>query len=118
MRDILQKHPHGRIKVLVVWSLIRTADSRRAAESASGYLPDPRAEHFWDLWNFVVKLYGHQLRFPPTELAWNLFVVYKPHLIWRDQLPEPTTWMQALNIEHGPKYNPKLLQAELEKWLR
>lgn len=102
----------------MVWAPIRTQDNKRAAENASAYLPDARAEHFWDLWSYMVKVYTEQLKFPNDAIAWDIFLVYKPHLSWRDRPPEPTAWFQNLNIEHGSKYSRQLLKAELEKWVR
>lgn len=114
---MLEKHPRARVKVLVIWSLIRNADSQRAAQSASAYLPDPRAEHFWDLWNFSVKNYTQQLRFPADQIAWNIFVLYKPHLVWRERAPEPSLWMQSLGLDHGTPYSPEQLEKELQRWI-
>jgi hypothetical protein len=106
------------VKVLAVWGPIRAADNRNIAEAATGYLPDARAQHFWDLWSFTLKLYTAQLRFPKDTVAWDIFVVYKPQVFWRDQPPEPTAWFQNLGIQHGTKYTPKLLQTEIEKWVQ
>jgi hypothetical protein len=101
-----------------MWGPIREADSRSAAEIASGYLPDPRAQHFWDLWSYTVKLYTLQLAFPQNTIAWDIFVIYKPQLFWGAAPPEPTAWLQNLGLQHGTKYSPQLMETELEKWMR
>ncbi|MBI4456396.1 MAG: hypothetical protein HY644_10905 [Acidobacteria bacterium] len=85
---------------------------------ASAYIPDPRAQHFWDLWSFAAKAYTTQLKFPKDSVAWDIFVIYKPQLLWGETPPEPTVWLQDLNIAHGTQYSLKLLQAELEKWIQ
>jgi hypothetical protein len=113
----LEQNPKAKIKVFVLWGPIRTSDNRRAAEIASGYLPDARSAHFWDLWSYGLKLYTTQLNFPANTLAWDIFVVYKPQVFWGNAAPEPTVWLQNLGLNHGTKYTPKLLQAELEKWI-
>ena len=101
-----------------MWTLIRKSDSRRAAKSASAYLPDARVQHFWDLWKYSAEVYKEQLKFPKDKLAWDIFVVYKPNLQWAKTPPPPTAWMQNLHIDHGPRYTPELLQEQLEKWIR
>lgn len=112
-RKILTKHSDAKLKPLVVWTLIRRADSKRAAENASGYLPDPRAQHFWDLWKYSGKVYTKQLEFPKKTQAWDIFVIYKPAVLWKETPPKPASWMQNLHIEHGPKYTPEFLEEEI-----
>ena len=116
-RRILAKHPEAKLKALVVWTLIRRADSKKAAENASGYLPDARAQHFWDLWKYSGKLYAKQLRFPKKVQAWDIFVMYRPNVLWKETPPRPTTWMQNLHIDHGTKYTPELLEKEIMRWI-
>ncbi len=63
-----------------MWTPIMANDTRLSAVEASAYLPDPRAEHYWDLWRFTSKALTAQLKYPPEEFAWDMFVLYKPHL--------------------------------------
>ena len=88
-----------------------------AATRATAYLPDRRAEHFWDLWSFGLNTYTRLLHYPGNETAWNVFIVYKPQLPWRDKAPEPTSWMQDHQLDIGLKYKQGLLEQELEKWI-
>jgi hypothetical protein len=110
--------PDARLRVFVVWAPLLQYDSRTRASEASGYLPDSRARHFWDLWNFSTRLYTSQLRFPPEEMAWDVFVLYKPHLVWREAPPEPTAWMQNRGLDHGPPYSKERLAEEFGKWIQ
>jgi hypothetical protein len=91
-------------------------DSRRLAQRASAYISDSRVQHFWDLWRFGTRTYSEQLGIPPQE-AWDMFTFYKPHLIWRSTIPEPTFWMQNRNLEKGLPYNKEELEAEMLKWV-
>ncbi len=117
VRQLLSAHPKSKIKVLVLWSPLLEPDSNTAAKQASAYLPDPRAEHFWDLWSYGVNLYTKQFAYPENDKAWDIFVVYKPHLLWRNTPPEPTLWLQHRNINRGIKYSKERLQEELKKWM-
>jgi hypothetical protein len=108
--------PDARLRVFVLWAPLLQYDSRSRASEASGYLPDTRAQHFWDLWNFSTKLYSSKLRFPPNEMAWDIFIFYKPHLAWGAIPPEPTVWMQNRGLDFGTPYTKELLTEELKKW--
>ena len=102
----------------MLWSPILQNDSRTAAENASAFLPDTRARHYWDLWSFASRAYTQQFQFPKNRVAWEIFVVYKPGIVWKGKPPEPTLWLQALDLDIGTKYTPRLLEIELEKWIR
>lgn len=81
-------------------------------------MPDPRAEHFWDLWSFGSKNYTRQFNYPPNDIAWDIFVLYKPQIVWRDATPEPTVWMQHRDLKIGIPYSQEALETELQKWMR
>lgn len=91
-------------------------DTQRAASQASHFLPDDRAEHFWDPWKFGSRLYAQEFGIPENQ-AWDLFVFYKPYLAWRDRLPEPTFWMQARGLNVGERYSEGALEKALQPWL-
>lgn len=101
-----------------MWTPIMANDTRLSAVEASAYLPDPRAEHYWDLWRFTSKVLTDQLKYPPPEFAWDMVVLYKPHLQWREKPPEPTLFMQARDLKIGLKFDPEGLKAELKKWVQ
>ena len=108
--------PNARVKVFVMWTPIMPNDTRSAATAGSAYLPDPRAEHYWDLWNFTSKLLTQQLKYPPPEFAWDMLVLYKPHIVWREQPPDPTAFMQSRGLKIGTEFSQAALKAELQKW--
>lgn len=118
--QILQRLPNARVKVLVLWSPLLGRDSRFAAQDATVYLPDSRAQHFWDLWTFGVNHYTQKLKYPEDRLAWDIFVLYGTGIDWRSSgaAPDPSFWMQHHNLDIGPKYTKALLKSELEKLLR
>ena len=118
VQEILRQRPKAKIKVLVLWSPVLKNDSESRAINASAYLSDGRAEHFWDLWSFGVRLYTKQLRYPKGDIAWDIFVVYKPQLVWIQTAPDPTLWMQDRHLDHGLKYDQQLLETELQKWIQ
>ena len=120
MKQILKELPDARVKVIVLWSPLLARDNSFAAQDATSYLTDPRAEHFWDLWTFGVNHYTKKLNYPEGQLAWDIFVLYGNGVDWRTPGPdpEPSFWMQHHNLEIGPKYTQALLKSELVKLLQ
>ena len=53
----------------------------------------------------------------PTLEAWDMFAFYKPGLLWKDNLPEPTFWLQNRGLEKGTPYSKALLEQEMKPWL-
>lgn len=118
IQNILSKESSARIKALILWAPILGMDSKRAAQQAAAYLRDPRAEHFWDLWNFGRQHYNKKLQYPDDHSAWNIFILYKPHLAWHGDGPEPTVWMQGHHLDFGLEYTADLLHEHVKKWIR
>jgi hypothetical protein len=102
--------------VFLLWAPYLQQDSQATGQRASVYLPDRRVVHFWDLWRFGSRVYADQMGIPPLE-AWDMFVFYKPGLLWKDSLPEPTYWLQNRGLKKGTPYNKALLEQELKPWL-
>ncbi|HXK60684.1 MAG TPA: hypothetical protein PLP42_12415 [Acidobacteriota bacterium] len=100
-----------------MWTPLMANDTRHSATTSSAYLPDPRVEHYWDLWTFTSKVYTRQLRYPPNEVAWDMAVVYKPHLVWKNEPPEPTLFLDARDLNIGMKFSAEALKEELRKWV-
>jgi len=115
LQDILERHPEARITVYILWTPFMQNDSIRLAQRATAYISDSRVRHFWDLWRFGARTFAKQLKIPQLE-AWDMFTLYKPHLVWRKSIPEPTIWMQNRNLEVGIPYRKEDLEAELVKW--
>jgi hypothetical protein len=116
LQEILERHPDARVQVFILWTPFMANDNRTLAQRASAYIADNRVRHFWDLWRFGSRTYAQQLKLPPLD-AWDMYALYKPHLIWRDSIPLPTVWMQNRNLDIGTPYKQEALENELKKWL-
>lgn len=103
--------------MFVLWAPYLRNDNRTAAQTASSYLTDSRAEHFWDLWRYGSRVYSEQFDYPVHE-AWDLFVVYSPNTVWRDSVPEPFKFFQNRNLDHGTPYDKAKLEAALKELTR
>jgi hypothetical protein len=116
LQEILSQRPEARLKVFLLWAPFMQRDTLILAQRATGYLPDSRVEHFWDLWKYAARTYEEQLKVPKGQ-AWDMFVFYKPHLVWQESIPEPTFWLQNRGLDVGTAYTQENLQAGLEEWI-
>jgi len=116
VRKVLEEMPAAKVKVFVMWTPIMANDTRSAAVSSSAYIPDPRVEQYWDLWNFTSKVLTQQLPYKDPEIAWDMLVLYKPHLIWREGPPEPTLFLENRGLKIAEPVKAETVKAELEKW--
>ena len=116
LQEILSRYPEARVQVFILWAPFLAQDRLNLAQRASAYISDRRVRHFWDLWRFGSRTYSKQLNLPVTD-AWDMFALYKPHLVWRDSIPAPTIWMQNRNLKVGTPYEKEGLENELKKWL-
>ena len=116
VRSVLQGMPDAKVKVFIMWTPIMPNDNRAAAVSSSAYIPDPRVEHYWDLWNFTSKALTARLPYKAPEFAWDMLVLYKPHLVWRDGPPEPTLFLENRGLNIAQPVEAPTVKAELEKW--
>lgn len=58
---------------------------RRHAVAATGLLPDPRVQHFWND-QFIVGNHFREAAFGRT--AWDIYFLYGPEATWQET-PEP-----------------------------
>ena len=60
-----------------------------------------------------MKTFTSQLRYPRGEIAWDLFILYRPRLRWGPRPADPTVWLQNRGLTHGTVYTQNLLEKEL-----
>jgi len=116
LQEILNENPDARLEVFLLWSPFMRRDTLGLAQRATGYLPDKRVKHYWDLWKYASRAYEQQLKVPKGH-AWDMYVFYKPHLLWQESMPEPTFWLQNRGLEVGTPYTQEDLQTGLEEWM-
>lgn len=80
------------------------------------YLPDQRAIHFWDPWRFASRVYAKEFRFSEKQ-AWDMYVLYKPHLLWQESNPPATKWFQNRKLQVGTPYSKEALESTIMEWI-
>mgnify|MGYP001226523283 FL=1 len=118
IREFLEEHDNPSLRVFILWAPFETGDNLGlAGQAASRYLADARALHFWDLWKFGSRMYSDLLRITPENL-WGVVLVFPPGVTWETQPPAPSFWMQSRNLPVGAHFTKKLLEIQLEPWMK
>jgi thiol-disulfide isomerase/thioredoxin len=117
LQEILEKHPDGKLKVMLLWGPLMRSDTSSITIRAMEYIKDKRVDNFWDLWRWGYRTYTENLNIPEFE-AWDLFIFYEAGKKWGDQPPVPTFWMENRTVEYGPPYSKEAMEAELLKWIK
>ncbi|MFZ0426806.1 MAG: hypothetical protein WAO20_01730 [Acidobacteriota bacterium] len=103
------------MRVFVLWTPWMPTDTHSAASQATRFISDPRVVDFWDLWKWGSRTYSVEFGVPENQ-SWDMFIFYKPHIVWRDKPPEPTFWMQARGLDVGQAYSQEALEQALQIW--
>ncbi|MFH1965216.1 MAG: DsbA family protein [Acidobacteriota bacterium] len=117
LQEILEKHPDGKLKVMLLWGPLMQTDTSSITRRAMQYIKDKRVDHYWDLWRWGYRTYTENLKIPEFE-AWDLFVFYEAGKKWEEGPPDPTFWMENRTVEYGPPYSREAMEDELLKWIK
>ena len=71
------------------------SDVQDAALAATNTMPDARIQFFYDPAQLTGKAVAASLG-DSEEVAWDIYLFYKPGRIWRDLPPSPDTYMHQL----------------------
>jgi len=67
-------------------------------------VPDPRASHYWDDSERLMRDYQQVLGL--SEEAWDVYLLYAPDAKWDGELPpKPVYWMHQLGSRPYPRVN-------------
>lgn len=98
----------GELAAFVVWLPAIQSDNVEATGAAAQTLLDPRVRHFWDGDRSLGLAYTRTIQLPAGEnLAWDVFMLYRPGVRWGDSPPPPAGWMH----QYGP--GPGYLDIEI-----
>ena len=107
----------------VVWLPVLENDSIEAARGMRAGLPsDDRVSHFWDDGLIVSQGYHRVLKLGERQrrhrVAWDIFLLYRAGVIWKDAPPVPDFWMHQLFLDDVPKLETDALRGQLEQMLQ
>ncbi len=116
IQKILEAHPDGDLKVMLLWGPLMQTDTSAVTRRSMQYIRDKRVHHYWDLWRWGYRTYTEDLAIPEFE-AWDLFIFYEAGKTWGSEPPDPTFWMENRTVDYGPPYSREAMEKELLKWI-
>ena len=80
--------------------------------SATRFVYDSRAEHFWDGSAVLVHQYDTVLGL--GQDAWDIYMIFGPETKWEDSLPPaPSFWMHQLHLPARAGISGSMLQPDV-----
>jgi hypothetical protein len=106
-----------RIRAYIVWLPIFGGDFKGEAHKLSRGFADTRVSYFLDpeslsgiLWEEVLKT--------QREIAWDVYLLYRPAAGWSDQPPLPDFWMHQLSgVTKAPRFDVMKFKEALKSML-
>lgn len=115
-QKVLDQIDSDEIDAHIVWMPVLRNDDFEAAKRAPTLIPDERAKHYWDGDQDLGKLYGRIVDLPKgRELAWDIYFVFAPGVVWGDQAPAPTDWTHQLGRDERHLGEGDRLRAAVER---
>jgi hypothetical protein len=115
--DGLRRHPDNDVRVFVLWVLALSGDSADAAAVVAGdrFGVDSRAHHYWEEdggWSLASAFRPAIGLGPidPEQIAWDVYLLYRPGIRWDSTPPTPTDW--AHNLRYPPSVQDSPVGAE------
>jgi hypothetical protein len=90
-REILDRYPAARLRVLAVWFKMVPGDSRRLLDTS--VLSDPRVTYFWDQRKVVGRWFSHHVT-KRAGITWDAYFLYGPEARWNRE-PGPLVSMSS-----------------------
>lgn len=116
--NVLSQISDDNLAVHVVWTPVLASDNYKAATTAFEYVPDERATFYWDGDQDLGMAYGSVLDLPRgRRLAWDIYFVYGPDVVWDDSVPMPDVWNHQLGMDDRSLGDASLIRKSIEALL-
>lgn len=108
---LLAKQPDPRLAAFVVW-VPKLYGQASDVPTATRFVSDPRAQHFWDDSSVLVHQYDTVLGL--GEDAWDVYMIYGPQARWAGAVPPaPDFWMHQLHLPPRAGASGSVLNAQV-----
>ncbi|TDJ68620.1 MAG: hypothetical protein E2O39_12885 [Planctomycetota bacterium] len=101
---VLAAFPDAPLRVSIVWIEMVPVDDGESIAEASSLFTDPRVRHYHDVERRAGRAFAEGLL--PTSVAWDVYLLYEPGLLWIDRPPMPTYWSHQLGRIRTDHYHP------------
>ena len=94
-QSVIDKFPDADIKINIVWIKKLPGDSAQTAQKAAEVFTDHRVCHFYDPQKSSGKAIAKCVGWT-DQVAWDIYLFYKPEDEWTHIPPRPIHWMHQL----------------------
>ena len=100
--DIFRRFPDTDICASIVWIPILEKDNLDAALPSVKFLSDNRIQHFYDNNKNIGKTIADSIGWA-GNVAWDIYLFYRPFVEWTEKAPKPVYWMHQLTDSWATK---------------
>jgi hypothetical protein len=93
--NVFKKYPDADVSASIVWIPILEKDTFAAAIPSVKFLSDKRIQHFYDNSRMVGKNIADSVGWT-GNVAWDIYLFYRPFVEWVETPPKPIFWMHQL----------------------
>jgi hypothetical protein len=93
--NVFEKYPDADFSASIVWTPILEKDTFDAAIPSVKFLSDSRIQHYYDNNKMVGKTIADSVGWV-GNVAWDIYLFYKPFVEWTVTPPNPRYWMHQL----------------------
>jgi len=94
--NVFEKYPDADISASIVWIPILEEDNFDAAIPSAKFLSDSRIQHFYDNNKAVGKTIADSVGWA-GNVAWDIYLFYRPFVEWIETPPKPIYWMHQVS---------------------
>jgi hypothetical protein len=107
---LLERQQDPRLVAYVVW-VPKLYGQESDVPTATKFVPDPRATHFWD--GSAVLVHGYDTVLGIDQDAWDVYMIYGPTARWDGpQAPHPDFWMTKLRTDKAPRFDATVFAGQ------
>lgn len=101
---VLRKFSSPKLQAILVWEPMLQGDSPAAASKQAETVQDSRIFQGWNERKNLGQLFGETLGMHGSDnVAWDVYLLYKPGIKWEGQQPPPPTFYMHQLTELNPK---------------
>jgi hypothetical protein len=102
--DWLKTDRRSSIQVFMIWSSQKGAQEKNVS-AATRLIPDRRVRDYWDGSDEVGTAFASVFR--SSEPVWDVWMVFRPGVLWKRSPPTPTWWEDQIGLRGGRELDPK-----------
>ncbi len=96
-RAIIQAYPDADISIVIVWiDMLENDYEATAQQAAARFARDARVRHFHDPRRLAGRAIAASLGAPEDQVAWDIYLFYRPGSQWTKGPPTPAHWAHQL----------------------